>query len=364
MVQNPVIIWSAAFDEQNGQAIVTHRVHKSQNVRWLECVYRKGGGGVAMIVYLLTVVRLLFYAMLHWQAPIYVVASRSDIGFLRDVPVLAMSLFGRKVICHFHGSDVLSLLTESRFSRLARRLYHKCVLVVPSTHLVEPMENMIGADIIVCENPANLGESALTEGFGNETSAFPVLIWNSNMLASKGFVDVLFAIADINAVEHKLDFWVLGQPLSDHEMSSEEISSLLAQFDGEPWFYLIGTVSSDEAIKLTSRSDIVALPSRYRSECQPLAVIQAMCMGKAIVVSTLPALKATLKDYPAFFTQHPKLEGVKATILDAMSSIASDRFNAEFVAPFANVARERFSAERFDRQMSVILCEEAFKNNA
>lgn len=363
MTQNPVIIWTAGFDEQNGQAIVTNRVYKTQNVRWLECVYRKGGGGGAVVVYLLTIVRLLIYTIQHRHAPIYVVASRSNFGFLRDLPVLATALFGRKVICHFHGSDVLGLLTESRFSRLAQRLYHNCVLVVPSTHLVDPMADMMGADIIVCENPATLGEATLKEDVSTEASTFPVLIWNSNMLASKGFVDVLWAIAEINAIEHKLDFWALGQPLSDHEMSSDEISSLLAQFDDEPWFYLFGAVSADEAIKLTSRSDIVALPSRYRSECQPLAIIQAMCLGKAVVVSTIPAMKATLKDYPAFFTQNPTLEGARAAILDAVSSIASDSFDAEFVAPFANAARQRFSAERFDRQMSEILSAAARSSN-
>ncbi len=363
MTQIPVIIWTAAFDEQNGQAIVTRRVFKSQNVRWLECVYRKGGGGGAVIAYLLTISRLLIYVISHWRAPIYAVASRSNIGFLRDVPVLAMSLFGRKVICHFHGSDVLILLSESRFSRLARLLYRNCVLVVPSTHLVEPMAEMTGAEIIVCENPATLSEATLKEDGGTEACKFPVLIWNSNMLSSKGFVDVLLAIAEINATEHKLDFWALGQPLSDHEMSCDEISSQLARFSDEPWFYLIGAVPADEAIKLTSRSDIVALPSRYRSECQPLAVIQAMCMGKAIVVSPLPALKATLKDYPAFFTGDPTLGGVTVAILDAVSSIASKRFDDEFIAPFASAARARFSAERFDRQMSIILSVETRSSN-
>ena len=266
-----------------------------------------------------------------------------------------MALFGRRLICHFHGSDAVDLMSESSFSPLARWLYRNCVLIVPSAHLVDPITEITGARVIVCENPVLPSEAPLSGDDSPETSRLPVLIWNSNMLASKGFADVLLAVSEINATKCQLNFWVLGQPLSDNEMSSEDITSLLEQFGNSPWLHLIGVVSALEAVELTARSNIVALPSRYRSECQPLSIIQAMCQGKAIVASTIPAMRATLGDYPAFFVQDPSVSSLKSTILDAMSSIASGRFDAKCVALFAARARQRFSAERFDRKISAVL---------
>jgi glycosyltransferase involved in cell wall biosynthesis len=355
MAQKPAIFWSAAFDEQTGQAIVTSRVFAFQDLRWLTCVYKKGGGIAALATYAMTVCTMLYYVATHRRAPIYAVVSRSDVGFLRDVPVLVMGMLGRNVICHFHGSDALILLTESRFRRLARALYRHCTLIVPSAHLSGPMSQMIGKEVLVCENPAALNADVPADNLSTPHATVPVLIWNSNMLASKGFADTLNAVGQINAIAHKLDFWALGSPLSDHEMSRDAISALVTQNTDKPWFHLIGPVSADQSARLTAQADIVALPSRYRSECQPLSIIQAMCLGKAIVASTTPAMTATLKDYPAFFVQDQTIAELQKIILDAVSAVTTNQYDAAHAAPFAQTARLRFSNDRFDTQMSDIL---------
>jgi glycosyltransferase involved in cell wall biosynthesis len=349
------IIWSAGFSAQDGQAIVTRRVYEQQNLRWRECIYLNGGGGLSYLSWVLTVFKLFFHTMAERNASIYAVVSRSNVGFLRDIPVLAMALFGRRVICHFHGSDVLNLLSESRFRWLARCLYRNCILIVPSQHLLIPLKEMSRTKVIVCENPAVRNYPAHEDKIRTAPSNVPVLIWNSNMLASKGFANTLLAVSEINADGCKVDFVTLGRVLGDHEMSADKISALLAKFEHEAWLRLVGAVSNEEAFERTSHSDIVALPSWYRSECQPLAIMQAMCLGKAIVSSPTAAMQATLGDYPAFIAHEPTVSAVKAAILNAVWNIEAGNFGADVIAPQAERARLRFSPQRFDEQMAALL---------
>lgn len=362
-MKTAAIIWSARFDVENGQAIVTRRVYELENVRWRECVYRGGGGVFSYLSWIVAIFRLFFFSLTDRHVPIYAVVSRSDAGFLRDVPVLAMALFGKRVICHFHGSDVLNLFSESRLRKLVRYLYRNCVLIVPSEHLLVPLKEMSGAVVIVCENPAVLQYPVPASEGKTASSDMPILIWNSNMVASKGFVNTLLAVGEINADRRKIDFVTLGRGLGDDEMSAEEISTLLASFEHEPWLHLVGAVSSEDALEHTLRSDIVALPSWYRSECQPLAIMQAMCLRKTIVSSPIPAMKATLGDYPAFIAEEPTVPSVRNAIVAAIESIRSQNNVVYIDEALSEKARIRFSPERFDNQITALLSNENEKNN-
>jgi glycosyltransferase involved in cell wall biosynthesis len=349
------ILWTADFDAEDGQSIVTRRVYNAPSQHWRECIFRRGGGFLAVYSYCVAVFRLIYFSFNNRQAPIYAVVSRSNVGFLRDIPVLLLARFRRRVICHFHGSDVLELMSESWLCGLAKRMYQNCILVVPSQHLTGPLQTLTGAKVVLCENPVELVGGALSGNATRVRHTVPVVIWNSNRLASKGFANTLRAINEINDEVHRVDLVLLGRSLGDPIMSKGDIDALVAQFQGKQWLHDIGSVSSEEAAKQLACSDIVALPSHYSSECQPLAIIHAMCLGKSVVASATPAMRATLKDYPAFIAHEPTVQSVKCAILAAIENIGSQNDDVSSEATFRDQARLRFSSKRFDDQISALL---------
>lgn len=358
------ILWTADFDAEDGQSIVTRRVYNAQSRQWRECIFRRGGGFLAAYSYCVAVFRLIYFSLTNRQAPIYAVVSRSNVGFLRDIPVLLLARFRRRVICHFHGSDVLELMSESWLRGMARRMYQNCILVVPSQHLTAPLQALTGAKVILCENPLGLAGDTGSVNATRVRHTVPVVIWNSNRLASKGFANTLRAINEINDDVHSVDLVLLGRSLGDPEMSKSDIDALVAQFQDKQWLHDIGPVSSEEAAKQLVCSDIVALPSHYSSECQPLAIIYAMCLGKSIVASATPAMRATLKDYPAFIAREPTVPSVKCAILAAIENIGLQNDDVSSEAGFREQARLRFSPRRFDNQISALLSGEDEKIHA
>ncbi len=113
---------------------------------------------------------------------------------------------------------------------------------------------------------------------------------------------------------------------------------------GEDWIEVKGVVPSGVVPEFVSASDVVALPSEYSSECQPLAVIQGMLAGRTVLVSDTAALRATVGDYPAIFVRRNPCE-----ICEALRPLVISRIRPSSDA--AALARDRFSPERFDHCM-------------
>ncbi len=352
-------IWSADYTQTTGQAQVTRRVVEHILVDaagWRQYVYRLGG--LQMVAsWAGAGLRLWCDIALRRVHTLYLVCSRSNSGFLRDVPALLVTFAGVRVVVHAHGSDIVDLLDCRPLSPLARALYMRCELIVPSSHLLEPLRRMMGERLHLCENYFAADPVAL-HSRTKVTAASNVLniLWNSNIMASKGFFDLAEAVERLHQQGHAVRLISIGTPLDDEEMHLDEVLCRLEMYKICDWFDHRGWVDPDTSIALTSVADVVALPSRYSSECQPLAIIQAMCTGTAIVASDIPALRATLRNYPAEFVPEHSVEGLVGALSRVHIQKQSDP--TTFIMSreqHAKNACERFAAERFDAAMQTIL---------
>lgn len=350
-----IALWSPDYKQMTGQALVTARVVRHQpSISWSQYVYQ-GKGWRSATSWVGAALRLWRDVVRRRVKILYLVCSRSNGGFLRDIPALLAAWAGVRVVAHVHGSDIVDLLSTRRLSPLAQTLYARCTLIVPSTHLLEPLRRVTAAPIHLCEN---YFAGDLSDEVGKPVrlaDAFTAL-WNSNVMASKGFFDLMEAVQQIRGEGLAVQLISVGQPLGDEEMPAAEAGRRLNRLLGRQYFDYRGKVSQSDAIALLARADAIVLPSRYSSECQPLAIVQAMCAGKAIVVSDIPALRATLRDYPAHFVPTHSVEAIVCALRELYQEKQADQ--AAFVfrrQKAATSARRRFSAKRFDREMAAIL---------
>jgi glycosyltransferase involved in cell wall biosynthesis len=343
-----VALWSVEFDKIDGQAIVTRRVVEQQKcVKWTSAIY-KPGGGFALVTLLKAIARLWAVTIARKPDLIYIVCSRSGFGFIRDVPALACGLLGRRVVVHAHGSDLTDLLRRPLFGDFARYLYRHCEIIVPSRHLARDLAKLGMTSIHLCENfsLAAVAQNAKP----SSTGAFHVL-WNSNVLASKGIRELIAGAAMARRKGVPVRVTVLGRPLADANATCAEMSDFLTCIEKEEWVEVVGPVIPIQAQRYLCECDLVALPSTYKSECQPLAIIDAMCAGREVLVSATPALLSTVRGYPAYIVQPEP-----ASIADALwAAFESRKAKAPLLRAMADDARARFSASRFDREMSQIL---------
>lgn len=339
-----VIFWSPDLSEITGQTLVTRRVAEVER-NWILAVFPTGRDPRALLG-IESVIKAWFAAISRQAKTAYVVCSRSVGGFLRDIPVLLLSRIGVRVVVHTHGSDLPSLFRHTLFGVLARFLYRRCELIVPSSHLIEELRQFCDR-IHLCENFCYLSDLPIK----NRTKCDGVtVLWNSNLMASKGVRDLVAACCHIKTNNPKLSLVLLGRALSDAEANSSEMNSWIDSLSEWDWIRVEGSVPPEKVEYHLANADVVALPSRYSSECQPLALIDAMCSGKSIIAADTPALRATLGGYPAQLCK-PDVEGIVA----ALSNHFAKPADSKVMRAAAAQARARFAPERFDREMSAIL---------
>lgn len=349
---NSVAIWTADFSITTGQAIVTRQVVNNSRLRSLRAyVYGVGGKGIPSWV--IAFIRMWVDISAGRLATLYVVCSRSNLGFFRDLPALLAARAGVRTVVHSHGSDIVDLLTTRGLSGFARWLYSRCEIVIDSSHLLDPVRQAVpGIKVHLCENCAGM---MLIDDPATKDDQLTVL-WNSHIMASKGFFHTIDAIRMLREKGVPIHLIAAGSALADVEMTKEEVSDLLAPLADEEWIDFVGIVRPTAMPSLMARSDVVALPSYYESECQPLALIDAMCAGKAIVVADTPSLRATIGHYPAAFTR-PKSVADIAHVLQNLFMRKDANNNALILehADEARIARQRFAIDRFDQRIAEIL---------
>lgn len=341
-----IIVWSSDWTQTTGQAIVTRRVIECQiGIDWIHACY---GRGLPSVIGLFMAVTHTYSALLTSRARIvYLVGSRSLLGFLRDIPALMMSLAGTRVVVHVHGSDLEGLLSTSPLAFLARVLYDRCEIIVPSAHLVDGLQRVTQAPVHLCENFVPMMPEDVAPPLAAEKDG-PLIVWNSNIMASKGVFELAEAVRLALPEVPGLQLTSLGTPVRDAEMTAAAAKGALDRLRSESWFTHVGSVSPEEAFRWTAAADLYVFPSR--NDCQPLALVQAMCLGKPIIANDIPALRATLGDYPATLLSAPGPQD----LAQAICALMREGFPPGLEAAAAR-ARSRFSSKRFDKEMAVIL---------
>ena len=355
-------LWSTDYTEVTGQAIVTLRVvsHVLPKLgEFREYIFPSGGRPRALMAWVVAFLGLWWDAIFGRIGVLYLVCSRSNVGFLRDSPALWLARLGLPILMHTHGSDLFDLLTNRRLSPIARWLYKPCHLVVPSEHLCEILSPYF-ASLTVCENFFEGTEVCVTPQTQYPRSKVDndslTVLWNSNIMASKGFFDVCEAIHDLRAAGLPIQLVATGRPIGDAEMAMIEVENRLRVACQSPAIDFRGHVAHQQSIFLLNEADVVVLPSRYRSELQPVSIIEAMCVGKALLVTDTPVFHSITESYPAAFVPPKDVEALKRELKTLLDTRRDDpkRF-AMARSEDAQVAKERFSSARFDDKIKFVL---------
>jgi glycosyltransferase involved in cell wall biosynthesis len=357
------IAWIIEPGFNTGQGIVTQRVLSLPVPGGWRIVRVRGAGFTYFFSWLRSIFKIYCLA-LSKDNVVYFAPSRAPLGFLRDLPIFFLQFARSSLVAHIHGADLPNLLERRAISSLTRKLFWGCHLIVPSDHLKNPiLKHIPSARISICENFLVSSESASPchnlhpspADFGRKKRV--CFVWNSNVMATKGFLQFADAIVNLNKEKPVCFVRCAGRPLADALARAGDIGAALTALRAHDWFLYLGEVSPEEAYRITADGDVVCLPSY--SECQPLSLIQAMCAGVMIIASDIPGNRAVLKDYPALFFPAGETEELE----ECMRGIV---FNADLRGELRQkcqqgsaIARDRFSSERFNRELLAILVEVA-----
>ena len=163
----------------------------------------------------------------------------------------------------------------------------------------------------------------------------PVFLMVSRFLKDKGFIEFCEAAGRVRDSGKAARFAILGAPDRDNPagLSTAECDSLLQTNGVENWGW------HEDVREYLARSHVFVLPS-YR-EGTPRSALEAMSMGRALVVSDVPGCREVVRDGVTGFLCHVRDSASLATQISRFIDEPS------LISKMGQESR-RYAEERFD----------------
>ncbi|MGR5134750.1 glycosyltransferase family 4 protein [Vibrio alfacsensis] len=210
----------------------------------------------------------------------YITTSRSNLGFILDsIFVLLFSIFKRKkIINHLHGSDFLSFRDSSPIKKFVDFVYSKIdTSIVLCQRMKEQYANYPRMHLVAISNFSSsvISPSKIEPKLNTFKSGNIKIIYLSNLMYSKGVVDLLEAVSTLNEEGYDIELKLAGKFLSDEYCSKEKLKVKVLSFLSDKIHY-VGVVRGGEKEDLLSNANVFCLPTFYKTEAQPISIIESM----------------------------------------------------------------------------------------
>ena len=352
----------------NGQAVAFSYLKELKSTQTNFIFYNTQRFRWEILNYLGSIFGLTLQLVFSHFEKVYFIGARSKWGFLRQLPLFFIANIKRvKLINHLHGADFKSFYQQSGFLKplvkLAYNSVHTSIVLLPG--MKKEFEDFPKMHITVIPN-------AVGHAFDRVQPTFPKskkVLYLSNLLASKGIFEYLEAAEQLLLTQTDININIAGDFVSDHLMSARQVKELfihkltqLKKQFGDQINYL-GVVTGIQKTALLAQNAILVLPTYYPTEALPIAILEAMTSGNAIVatkhnyleefLSTKNGMLIPPKSVPAI------VDAVKKLFESPKKLIEKQRYNAK-------IAHKEFNLTTHLEHIKTCLeqtHEDAFKEN-
>ena len=288
---------------------------------------------------------------------VYVTLSRSRAGFLRDLLMIwsAWSC-GCRLVVHVHGGNYgVFYGAQPRFWRfLIRRTLrrvHRIILLSERLRGMFDFDPALQGRLTVVWNGLSFVPNAGPRGRRLDGRRPVRLLFLSNLHQSKGYFDVLEAVAALRRTTAiPLEAVFAGSflpsvddpaPMSPAEAEARFHEYVAAHGLGNIVRYA-GPVVGSAKRRLLETSDVFVLPTRYFTEGQPLAVIEAMAHGCVVIATDYRAIPDLVVDgVTGVLIDHGRPDRIAAAVRGLVAD--PDRYRS----------MSRAAVERYEKRLTM-----------
>jgi glycosyltransferase involved in cell wall biosynthesis len=213
----------------------------------------------------------------------YLALSTTGAAFVRDTLIIAiLRAFGVKRVFHLHNKGV----SAQRSGLLTRVLYPFAFggaqVIVLSPRLCADVERYVPKDRLhICPNGI-ASSVAETERHGQGAADVVQLLFLSNLIESKGVIDLLDACALLKQKGVSFRCNLVG---GEGDIAAERLRLAVAHRGLSDVVSYLGARYGVEKDKVFRDAEIFVLPTYYPSECFPLVLLEAMSYGLVVVTT-------------------------------------------------------------------------------
>ena len=252
--------------------------------------------------------------------------SPTPLGHLRDMTATVPN-FGKKqpiiAICHRGGFGRLFVSPQTRASAawLAHRVDRWVFL---SQHLASQVSPWVSKDrqsiIPYTVEPCATEDQIVTKRATRSEGDPLKLLYLSNMIRSKGYLDVLEAAGQLHVQGVQVSLVFAGRWNSEHDRIQFADRVRALGLDSVVTHH--GALQAREAVDALHRdADVFLLPTYYSEEAQPISIIEALSAGTPVVVTRHAGIRDMVRaDREARFV--PKRS--PSAIADAILTLQDD----------------------------------------
>lgn len=237
----------------------------------------------------LSLASIKFLSLLIWQfwsvrpQVVYLSISRSGRGFLRDACAIWLAvLFRARVVVHLHGADFSNFLATAprKLAWAIRKSYrHVAAAIVLIDSMKIEFQAFPELKVYTIPNSVSAEVETAAASFCRQKSnpSKPLkVLFLSNLIPSKGIIELIEAVKHLRAEEVDVQLDICGS-----SGFSPELDIQVAQVTDGVRFH--GLVMGEDKLKFLKAADVVALPTYYPTEAQPISLIEAMYFGCALL---------------------------------------------------------------------------------
>ncbi|MFT6916066.1 MAG: glycosyltransferase involved in cell wall biosynthesis [Motiliproteus sp.] len=225
-------------------------------------------------------IKCIFYYLKLKPSLVYMTLSPHGFAFWKDALILqVLKIFGAKTVVHLHGKGINSEVSGSKIKLYIYKAIFKGVDVI---HLSKSLFSDINLVFDKNMSLTEVNNGVRDHGFiRNYCTKIPVFLYLSNLEPTKGADTLIEAINLLGATyEGKFKVKIVGK-ITNVQYNNNLIKLVDERLNKSIEF--VGPLYGIDKHKVFLDSDVFVLPTRFRNECFPLSILEAMSYGLPVI---------------------------------------------------------------------------------
>lgn len=241
---------------------------------------------IKIVLAIIVIVKSMFFTLKNQS--IYVTPGQTSFGAYRFIPIIAFALLlNKKVVVHWHGYGVYRLVKKNNF--LKKIYFSSKIKTILLTNDLKNKLSTLKIDISNLVVIPNFVETTNHRVVNDTKSDNLTVLFLGGLMHEKGITNFIEAAKALPGY----DFIVCGS-------GSNDIEAILKKEDDEGHLKFKGTVTGKIKESILRTTDIFVLQSSYPTEGAPLAILEAMSYGCAILTTNHNGIPETIGEAGLF----------------------------------------------------------------